>query len=550
MVQFDDLNKGSPFSSGHRQSLPSATTEALTRAQYDDNMRVKLKPDEGKMVSKQKMRRKTLKANVAIIGGGGAGLAAAIAAAENGIQNIIVLEKRSMTGGTSAMASGPFAADSPAQKRQAIIAPADDLFKRYMSWAHLKVNPRIVRAFIDKSGNTISWLEDMGVKFFCVPHSPIDSPLTWHVSRGDGAEIMQALARKCRQLGIEILVNSPADKIFTGPNHEVRGIQLFHEGKEIKISTKSLIVCTGGFAGNVEWLKKYCPTYRDSMRVGGAPNSGDGIAMAAGIGAAMDGLGMLMVAGPVTGGLFKLGREPDQLKVSLTFISGEPAAVWVNKKGRRFIDETVVFNYYESVNALVRQPDAVSYALLDSRLIEMIAANGLTNVPAGYGYGEAQRSPLPAGLEDELKGMEEKGLVKIADDWEEIGNWIGSEPQSLRTTLEEYNRACEQGHDAIFAKDRRYLLPLNQPPYYAIRCGAAILNTLGGIKISENMEVLDQNDTRIPGLFAAGVDTGGWTSDSYCASLPGTAFGYALNSGRIAGESAARFLKVKKSAGT
>jgi len=56
------------------------------------------------------------------------------------------------------------------------------------------------------------------------------------------------------------------------------------------------------------------------------------------------------------------------------------------------------------------------------------------------------------------------------------------------------------------------------------------------------MEVLDKQDNAIPGLYAAGVDTGGWTSDTYCAALPGTAFGWAINSGRIAGESACHFL--------
>jgi fumarate reductase flavoprotein subunit len=56
------------------------------------------------------------------------------------------------------------------------------------------------------------------------------------------------------------------------------------------------------------------------------------------------------------------------------------------------------------------------------------------------------------------------------------------------------------------------------------------------------MEVLDTRDNPIPGLYAAGVDTGGWTSDTYCAALPGTAFGWAINSGRMAGESARNFL--------
>ena len=72
------------------------------------------------------------------------------------------------------------------------------------------------------------------------------------------------------------------------------------------------------------------------------------------------------------------------------------------------------------------------------------------------------------------------------------------------------------------------------------------LGTIGGIKIDHHMHVMDKLDSPIPGLFAAGVDTGGWTADNYCGKLPGTTLGFALNSGRIAGENAAEFALRKK----
>ena len=108
------------------------------------------------------------KADLVVIGGGGAGLAAAVATAEKSIEKIVVLEKRNNLGGTSAMASGIFGADSPAQKRQAIIADKDELYKRVIDWSLYNVNPRIIRAFINKSGDTIRWLEDKGLYFYCV----------------------------------------------------------------------------------------------------------------------------------------------------------------------------------------------------------------------------------------------------------------------------------------------------------------------------------------------------------------------------------------------
>ncbi len=485
-----------------------------------------------------------IKANLVIVGGGGAGLAAALAAAEKGLRNIVVLEKRSATGGTSAMASGIFAADSPTQKRQAIIARKDDLFKRMMDWTHLTANPRIIRAFINRSGETIRWLEEKGLFFFCVPHSPIDMPLTWHVPRGNGAEIMQVLTRECSERGVETMLGCSAKKLLVGTKGNVTEVIAEQDGKSISIKTESVIIATGGFGGNKKMLRKYCPKYRESMRLSGLPHQGDGILIATEAGAAADGLGMLMSAGPFAGvgGVMKLGTGPDTVPVQLTFITGEPYVIWVNKTGRRFIDETASYNYYECINALIQQPESICYTLFDAGVLKMINENGFSNVPSGYVYGEPQRRKLPPGLDNQLKQLSEKGTIKRADTWNDIAAWIGCESRVLRDTIDEYNTGCNQGHDPVFGKDRAYLMPLGIPPYYALKCGSSMLNTIGGIKVNENMEVIDKKDKSIPGLYAAGVDVGGWTSDTYCAILPGIAFGFAINSGRIAGETAAEFI--------
>lgn len=481
-------------------------------------------------------------ADLVVIGGGGAGLAAAVTAAESGVNNVVVLEKRNATGGTSAMASGIFGADSPAQKRQAIIADKDDLYKRVIDWALNDVNPRIIRSFINKSGDTVRWLEDKGLYFSCVPHSPLDSPLTWHVPKGNGAEIMQVLANECQTLGVEVFTGTSAKKIILGEDGRVKGVAGEREDKEFTIQTRTVIIATGGFAGNQEMLKKYSPKYHESIRLSGLSNQGDGILMALDIGAASEGLGMIMAAGPFGGGgIIKLGKGDDVVPIQATFICGEPSVVWVNQQGRRFIDETASFNYYESINALLQQPGCICYTLFDSATLRTISENGFSNVPSGYVYGEAQRSKLPPGLDDGLKEMAKKGTIKMADSWEEIADWIETDRTVLRATIEEYNSCCDAGYDVVFVKGRRYLQALRTPPFYAIKCLGVMLNTMGGIKINERMEVLNADYMPIPGLYAAGVDVGGWTPDTYCAFLPGTAFGFAINSGRIAGESANEF---------
>jgi fumarate reductase flavoprotein subunit len=186
---------------------------------------------------------------------------------------------------------------------------------------------------------------------------------------------------------------------------------------------------------------------------------------------------------------------------------------------------------------VVRQTDGLCYALFDSGLIRRITETGLGNVPSGFEFGERHRSPLPEGLAQQLKEAAEKGGLFISDGWGDIAKGLGLDPDTIKETVAEYNAACATGYDPVFNKNREYLVPLDQPPFYGIRMASSYLNTLGGIKINEKMEVLDAKGYAIPGLYAAGVDAGGWTSDTYCAALPGTAFGWAINSGRIAGES-------------
>jgi fumarate reductase flavoprotein subunit len=481
---------------------------------------------------------RNLKTQIVIIGGGGAGMAAAVAAAEKGIKNIIVLEKRGATGGSSAMALGPFAADSVAQRRQGIIVNKDELFKKAMNWAHMKVNARLVRAFIDKSGDTIRWLEEKGLYFECQAHSPIDNPMTWHIPRGRGAEIMNALAKDCKRFGVQVLTRTHAKKLLVGKESNVIGVIAEREGREFTIKAQNTIIATGGYSGNKELLKKYCPSWVDKVQFYGIPNTGDGLIMAMEIGAATEGLGMVMHSTSLSPRERPM-RAGDAFSGVNRSIGRQPFTPWVNKRGKRFIDEGAVFYQYEVSNAVVRQPDNLYFSLFDKNILQTMSDQGFIMNQPVVQPREGPWKPLYVGMDNWLRTNEENGWVKIADSWDEIADWMGADRKVLKASIAEYNYFCDKGHDDLFAKEQRYLLPLRDPPHYAIRCSTSSPNTVGGIKINENMEVLDLQDNPIRGLYAVGVDTGGWTSDTYCVSMPGTAFGFALNSGRIAGEHSA-----------
>jgi fumarate reductase flavoprotein subunit len=500
------------------------------------------------------MTAKNLKAELVVIGGGGAGLAAAIAAAENGCKSIIVLEKAGSAAGSTAMAHDIFGAESPVQKRQGIEAFKDDLFKTAMEWAHwTKINPRIVRAFINKSGDTIDWLEKKGLSFEMIQYYPNQTPLVRHSVKGHGNALMKTLRDNCQELGVKILTRTPAKKILRDGKGRISGVAAESRQGEISIAAGSVIVATGGYGNNKEMLKKYCANYHDTMTYDGPPsNTGDGIIMATEIGAATAGLGTVNIHGPFLkpkSDSFAMkmdaaGSDGSPIKITLWFLAWEPEMLWVNKNGRRFIDEGYQLAFFAFGNAVALQPDGITYTLFDNTTLKKIEKEGLIR-PGAAAHANwlpvSAATPLP-GLEREVHKQADKGDLKISNSWNEIAAWMGADPAVLKSTIDEYNAACDDKHDLLFAKDRRHLLPLRTPPYYAVKAHLGLCDAYGGIKINENMEALDAEDKPIPGLFAAGATTGCWESESYCYRLTGHLVGFALNSGRIAGENAVKYL--------
>jgi fumarate reductase flavoprotein subunit len=500
-----------------------------------------------------------IEADLVVVGGGGAGMAAALAAAEKGSKNIMVMEKTGSTAGSTAMAHDIFGAESPAQRRAGVDARCDALFKTAMEWAHwTKVNPRIVRAFIDRSGDTIRWLEGMGLEFAVAQFFHGQVPWVRHyIVNGQGAMLMKTLRQNSEKLGVKVMTHTRAKKILRGKDGRVAGVVGDGKEGEVTVNARSVIITTGGYGNNKKMLKEYCPYYHDNWTYDGPPsNTGDGIAMAVEAGAATAGLGALNLHGPFLTRrespgfpVDAKGHDGAPYKVRPHEIGWEPYNLWVNLNGRRFVDESYALAFFAYGNVVALQPEGIGIFLFDSQTVKMTEEKGLFRtgifgvhtlhgfVPPGI--------PLP-GLERALRKNEAKEPnLKIAGSWDEIAAWIGAPPETLKATVNEYNDACDRGHDALFAKDRQYLRAMRTPPYYAVRGHGAICDAYGGIKINEKMEALDSADKPIPGLYAAGSTCGCWESEAYCYHLTGHLVGFAINSGRIAGENAVAYLTGK-----
>ena len=222
----------------------------------------------------------TMSADVVVVGAGAAGLAAAVTAAEGGAK-VILLEKMGAPGGTTNFSEGVFAVESRLQREKNINYSRDEAFKYLMEYTHWRANARLARAFIDKSADTIDWLEKHGVQFTEPAANYPGGLMTWHIVKGRGKSLAQALYAKAQEKGATILLSTAGKDLVKDARGRVSGIVAeSKDGKKIQIDTKAVIIASGGFLNNKEMLAKYTTFGPDIVPVGNVEKMGEGIQMA------------------------------------------------------------------------------------------------------------------------------------------------------------------------------------------------------------------------------------------------------------------------------
>ena len=474
----------------------------------------------------------TANADVVVIGSGASGLAAALTAAEGGAR-VIVFEKQRTPGGTSNFFEGMFAVESDMQREQYIDYSRDQAFKNIMEYSHWRANPRLVRAVVDESSQTIAWLQRQGVEFSGVTINMPHSPRTYHIVKGAGLAVVKALVTRAKEKGVDLRLGIPVKRIIK-EGGRIAGVLVEEESGDVRVRAKAVVVASGGYANNKEWIKKYAgfDLGTNLLPVGNVDKFGDGIRMAWEAGAAEEGISVLELyrAGPIT---TEIGGQVEWPTVQ--------PDLWVNPRGERFCDETVAFYDTSVGNVNAKYKEGYTVSLFDDSIKQRMMERGIdkcVNVRTPSGS-------KPLDFDKELNILFEKGNtdVFVADSVEELAVKLGMDPVVLKATVDEYNQFCEKRHDDLFAKDPQYLRPLKGPKYYAVKAHTVTLGTMGGIKINHKTEVVDKKDNVIPGLYAAGFDAGGMYGDSYHVSVAsGSSVGFAFNSGRIAGKSVLNYL--------
>jgi fumarate reductase flavoprotein subunit len=469
-----------------------------------------------------------------VIGSGATGLAAAVTAADGGAK-ASVFEKQRSLGGTSNFFEGTFAVESDVQRKKYVSYSRDEAFRNLMEYSHWRANPRLVRTFVDESAATIVWLQRLGVEFVDAINNVPDAPATYHVVKGKGEAVIKILADRARENGVHILPGTPVKRILK-EGEAIAGVVIGEEGEEKKIRARAVVIGTGGYANNRDWMKRYSGVDPETniVIVGNVDKTGDGIRMAWEVGAADEGLGPLE--------LYRIGPiGPEFAMESHLQTAAVQPDLWVDQKGERFCDEGISFHDTSIGNANARFKEGYTYSIFDDSMKEEMLGRGIDR---NFGQNLLPGTRL-VDIDKELKSALDGSTSEVfaAGSVKELAEKMGVAPGVLQATVGEYNGYCEKGHDDLFAKNPLYLRPLRGPKYYAVKARTVCLGTLGGIKINHRMEVVDRKGQVIPGLYAGGYDAGGMWGDSYPIDYAsGASSGFAINSGRIAGRHILNYL--------
>lgn len=480
-----------------------------------------------------------------VVGGGIGGMGAALAARENGIENILILEQSGRLGGNgNAAHSFPLAYPDGtirlACQDDRKVMPGDPristdkrtrtdaIFQMAMDWCHWRADPKLVRALVDKSDETPGWIADRIT----------DEQREEFADRHKPGQFARFLAQNINKAEIPVIFNASAQKFIKDETGKLCGVAVkCKSGEEMTVSFKSVVVSTGGFFGNHELMQKYFFNYSEDMYSkiipGGMLADGSGIEMALDIGAATDGT------------------------VCFEFVKSFPCrftseeAIHVDRSGERFCDESKS----QAKHAVCRLPDMAHYIIIDQKIADYVKSEKPVNPDEVSIWNEQLRDrgiEITAASLFESRGgarreeqMLKTGRLKIVDTLDEVAEFIGCDADTLKNTVSEYNGYCENKHDDDYCKAEQYLIPLDTPPYYVFYAKLGAVVSHGPIRVNKNMELLSKDGGIIDGCYYCGVNIGGTCSDTYTACIPSQSICWSFASGRIAGEQAAKKLAAE-----
>ncbi len=517
---------------------------------------------------------KEVKVDVAIMGSGVAGMGAAYKLANAGGVSVAVFEKYPAQGGAVSNCPMCFCStpDTPEAQKSAF-----DVVARHSNYtANLGVVSKAIRytsEFPDLFLNQLKIEAPMVVNRDPADYGNQRGYTMGHANGLDVGDIyflngrgqaghafslvMLRLRLMLEKKGVQFYFSTPIKKIIRDPNSgKVTGAVAYDkDGEEIDISCKALIVASGGFSGNLEMMKeegvintKYEDCYKEGSQV-----------IITFLDSCQDGDGQKAVweiGGKKTG--FALGGDPQVpepgigLGPNIRWIPAnqiktitEQPYLRVNELGRRFINEEMSSNHSSISSSLaINCPNMCCYMIFDED-----TAKGLSEkVEDDYVYF-IFRGVTIQDIRGQMDAAIAKGNKHMChfDTIHEVCDYMGIDEDGLKKTLEKYNKAAETGIDEEFKTNPKYIKPVREESghIYCFRIFAGGYDTLGGLAIDENANVIDENDYPIEGLYAGGDMVLSSMFGDPPANVGGTVYG-SMSTGMLAGDSAAAYVKGEK----
>ncbi len=482
---------------------------------------------------------KTLKTDVAIIGAGAAGIPAAIEAAQAGVQ-VDVFEATDRTGGPCNGGNGVFAVESKMQKQKQYTYTKEEILRYWMEYTHNNVDLRLVSEFINRSAETVDWLIGYGVDLNDLIAYYPGAFYVWHFRRDGSPFITDLLKKVSDDAGATYHLNTKVNRLIMKDGQCVGFVAEDADG-EYEVQAKAVIIASGGTGKRADfvyqetgWMLGEDITcfpgmlYEDPAK---APKLG--VELAWEVGAAHTKL-MIDSFASLPDPNFGPGGVPAQLPWFR-----QPQNIFVNKHGERFIDEAEMKNGAMMGNNIAIQKDATAYCIFTQEMRESYETDGMD-----YEMGNVHfMDNLTADEYLEMNWQRGNKDIMVCDSLEEVCEVMGIDKRLLQT-VEEYNENIRSMKgDPIFHKALRYLRPIEGSKYYVGKFRRHCYGVMGGLRINYRAELQDTKGDSIPGLYAAGNDANSIYTDTYPFALSGNTSSFAINTGRIAGQQAATFVK-------
>ena len=516
------------------------------------------------------MAKIKMEADVVIVAAGMSGLAAATQAQESlnatGGGSVIAFEKSGTTGGAANMGMAFLAIESQLQKESMTNDfTKDDAFNFFMEYTHWRSDAKLVRRWFNLSASTVEWVQNMGVEFLGVYKYFKNSHCTQHMVKVPGTNkptergasvMIKAMTDYAVELGVDFQFHTSIKDLIKGDKGQIMGVRgVRDDGTEIECLCNAVIVATGGIGNNVDMIEKYMGwKWGEDMFTFRIPGlDGDGMNMVWAVGGKRAPIHMEVTYNtPGTTDVFK----------TLSEVMRQPNLL-VNLDGKRFFNEEYMDNTTYTGNSLLQQKKHCAFSIIDSKIVEYYKEHGLDYITYHHAIKDMDKwehekalyfSGAKGAAENSVFASEDKevsyGENVERNFWEcqsleEVAQVTGINLKNLKKTITEYNAMCNgfaNGYDWQFTKDHRFLKPITTAPYYVARHFPSGYGSLGGIQVNENMEVLDTQLDKIPGLYSCGTDSATVFGDSYCFYNPGSTMSYALNSGRIAAMEAVKYM--------